>query len=277
MGLTSKRQIKQLLASCGTSPSKRLGQNFLVDAGVLRNIVSAADLSASDTVLEIGPGMGTLTLELAKIAKRVIAVEKDQKMMEILRDTMAGCKNVEIIRGDALRLFSHQPLSLVDYKIVANLPYYIVSPAIRMFLEAENPPKEMILMVQKEVAQRICAKPPSMSMLGVSVQFYATPKIIRYVDEKSFWPRPKVGSAIIKISQIKNKGLGINPEDFFRAVKAGFAHPRKQLIGNISGGYKITKSECETLFLKSGLDPKQRAETLAIADWLALAKNLSKR
>ncbi len=252
-----------------------------MDYSVLKKIMAAANLQKEDIVLEIGPGIGTLTQEIAKKAKKVIAVEKDPRMIEILKEILKGLKNVTVVKGDILELLTSDVNKFVDigcqqieYKIVANLPYYIVAPVIRKFLEAKYPPKEMVLMVQKEVAQRICARPPKMNLLAVSVQFYAQPKIISYVSKKSFWPQPKVDGAIIKI-RIKNQELRIknNKDLFFRVVKAGFAHPRKQLINNLSKGLKIDKQKVRTWLLKNKIQPSQRAQTLTVENWAQLTKN----
>ncbi|MEK9135153.1 MAG: 16S rRNA (adenine(1518)-N(6)/adenine(1519)-N(6))-dimethyltransferase RsmA [Patescibacteria group bacterium] len=257
-------------------PSKRLGQNFLVNKNALRTIIEAADIKPDEVVLEIGPGTGILTLELAKKAKRVIAVEKDAKMCEILEKTLKEYPNVQIINDDIRFLEIGPPnirrSDLSKYKIVANIPYYLTSPIIRKFLEAANPPKEMILMVQKEVAQRICAKPPKMSILAVSVQFYAEAKIVDYVSRKSFWPSPKVDSAIIKIIPIKKTRPGL--DQFFKVVKAGFSHPRKQLINNLSTGLSLPRPQAQIWLQENKIQPSQRAETLTVADWIKLVKSM---
>jgi len=162
-------------------------------------------------------------------------------------------------------------LSNVSYRVVANLPYYITSPVLRMFLEAEKKPELLALMVQKEVAQRICAKPPDMSMLAVSTQFYAVPKIIAYVRKTAFWPRPKVDSAIVKIVPNKEKPV-VAPDTFFRVVKAGFKQPRKQLANNLATELNLSRQETESLLKKADIKPEQRAETLSLKDWINLAK-----
>src|SRR3989338_8347416 len=179
--LSSPKTVKEILTEYKTVPSKGMGQNFLVNKGALEKIIKSADLKKEDVVLEVGPGIGTLTQELAKSVSKVIAIEKDKKMIEILKETLKEFKNVEIIQGDILKL-NPIPYTLNPYKVVANIPYYLTSPLIRKFLEAPQPPSEMVLMIQKEVAQRICAKPPEMSLLAVSVQFYADTKIISQVS-----------------------------------------------------------------------------------------------
>ena len=200
MNLFSPKIIKDLLKKYGARPSRRFGQNFLTDKGAVGKIIEAAELKKEDTVLEIGPGTGTLTQELAKRVKRVLAVEKDREMTKVLKETLKAFKNVEIFQGNILN-FKNWGLKIKDsYKVVANLPFYITSPVIRHFLEAvEMKPQRMVLVVQKEVGQRICARPPKMSILAVSVQIYAEAKIISYVTKRNFWPQPKVDAAIISI------------------------------------------------------------------------------
>ena len=230
-------------------------------------------MSSNDVVLEIGPGLGILTIELVKRAKQVVAIEKDKKMCEILKKILKNYKNIEIINQDILKIASSELVRLPcrqaglgqkKFKLVANLPYYITSPVIRKFLETENQPQEMILMVQKEVAQRICAKPPHMNLLTIAVQLYAEPKIIGYVSKNSFWPRPKVDSAIIKITP--QQIFKINPKNFFELVKTGFSSKRKMLKNNL----KIEESILENL----GLNSKVRAENLSVQDWLKLYEKI---
>lgn len=252
----------QILKRYNIKPSKKLGQNFLIDKGVLKKIIHAANLNSDDIVLEIGPGLGVLTIELAKRVKKVIATEKDRRMCEILKKVLKNYKNVEIINKDILDV-GYSTSHIKHYKLVANLPYYITSPVIRKFLETKNKPELMILMVQKEVGQRICAK-SKMSLLSVAVQFYSKPEIISYVSKKSFYPQPKVDSAIIKITP---KPIPkINTKKFFNLVKKGFSSKRKMLKNNL----RINESILEEL----RLNPKIRAENLSIQDWLKLFHKL---
>ncbi len=275
MDLTSKIVIKNLLKKHKTYSSKRLGQNFLIKKSVLEKIIRAANLSSEDIVLEVGPGIGNLTQGIAKGVKKVITVEKDKKMVEILKETLKDFKNIEIIQEDILKLNFQFPKK---YKIVANLPYYITSPTIRMFLESLNPPKLMVLMVQKEVAERICASPPKMSLLAVSVQFYGKPEIVSLVSKKSFWPSPKVDSAILRIAPLINTNKRLVDTDlFFKVVKAGFSHPRKQLVNNLLAldslnGVKLNKEKIRSWLLENRIKSSQRAETLSIKDWINLTK-----
>lgn len=276
MQLTSVKEIKDLLSKYDTAPTKYMGQNFLIDASVLNKIIATADLSPNDTVLEIGPGLGILTKALAENVKKVITIEKDRAMVEILKETIGNFKNVEILTQDILK-FADYSLLTKNYKLVANVPYYITSPIIRMFLEAENQPEFMVLMVQKEVAQRICAKPNDMSLLAVSVQFYAKPEIISYISKECFWPAPKVDSAIIKITPLKDK-KEVPSAIFFEIVKAGFSHKRKQLVNNLcilksKNGVTLDKYKVTQWLLENNLKPNQRAETLSIEDWVSLTLN----
>lgn len=272
MDLTSSAVIKGLLEKYNAKPFKGLGQNFLINKGVLEGIIEAAGLEKSDVVLEIGSGVGTLTQALAKKAKRIIAIEKDRNLARILNDELRimKIKNVEIIENDILKLLNSGFLTHDSYKVVANLPYNITSPVIRKFLESENPPKEMILMVQKEVAQRICAKPPEMNILAVSIQFYSRPEILFYVSKNNFWPRPKVDGAILRISRIRTNLPRIGTNLFFRIVKAGFSHPRKQILNNLSKVLKLDKEKTTKWLKESDINYKQRAETLTIKDWIKL-------
>ena len=279
-----EKNIKNLLKKHKIYPSKRFGQNFLIDKKVLKKIITAASLQPRDVVLEIGPGTGILTKELAKKAKKVIAIEKDPEMVEILKEELKNFKNVKVIQTDILKIKPKSyKLKPKTYKMVANLPYYLTSPVLRKFLEAKSPPKEMILMVQKEVAQRIVAKPPNMNLLAISVQFYvrpvrnrrfsngARPKIISYVSKKSFWPQPKVDSAIIKLV-ISDQRLAISKNLFFKIVRAGFSQPRKQIINNLAKGLKIDKEKIRNWLLKNKIRPQRRAETLTLKDWQKLTK-----
>lgn len=268
MEFTSAAAIKDLLLRHDAKPSKGLGQNFLIDNRVLEKIIAAADIQPEDTILEIGPGIGTLTVELAKKAKQVIAVEKDSVMVNILAETLAAYQNVKITNGDILT-FDLKNQSIT--KVVANIPYYLTAPLIRKLLEEGSQLREIILMVQKEVAHRICAKVPDMNLLAVSVQFYATPSIVGPAPKHCFWPAPNVDSAIIKIIPKKN-AEDVEPIKFFNIVKAGFSQPRKQLVNNFSTALKLKKENVTEWLTKNNIKPNQRAETLSIANWIELTK-----
>lgn len=277
MNLTSPKIIKELLLKYKAFASKSLGQHFLTNKPALDKIIRAAELNLNDIVLEIGPGIGVLTKDLAKCAKKVIAVEKDPKMTEILKETLKEFKNTEIVIGDILKILNTRRLTLnMKYKAVANLPYYIASPVIRKLLETENPPEVLVLMVQKEVAQRICAKPPKMSLFAVSVQYYAKPEIISYISKSLFWPQPKVDSAIIRITPFIQQKSTLNAL-FFKIVRTGFSHPRKQLINNLFTGFgaefNTSRKQVEQWLINNSIKPAQRAETLSVKDWIKLAKS----
>jgi len=247
-----------------------MGQNFLVDNEVLDKIIAAADISSQDTILEIGPGLGVLTEGLSEKAKKVIAIEKDDKLTEMLEGKFSGT-NVEILHQDALEF---DPIELSEYKLVANIPYNITSLIIRKFLETSNKPERLILMVQKEVAERITAKQGDMSLLSVSVQFYAQAEIISLVKNTSFYPAPKVDSAVIKISP-RSIDESIDEKEFFRLVKFGFAAKRKTLENNLSAGMHITKDAAADIIKKAGLEAKVRAESLSIENWKKLYNVIS--
>ena len=261
---------------------KSLGQNFLKDADVLGRIIKAANLSQDDVVIEVGPGQGVLTELLAGVCKKVIAIELDDRLIEPLHTKFVDNKNVEIIHDDILKinlpeLLTTNNIQPITYKVVANIPYYITAPIIRLFLETKIPPSEVIFMVQKEVAERICAKPGAMSILAVSVQYYAKAEFLFTVFKESFEPVPKVDSAIIKITL--NLQLTTDNKEktkkFFRVVKSGFSAKRKTLINNLSNGLQIDKKEIEEKLGSIGFSPSVRAQELGVEDWKKLADILA--
>jgi 16S rRNA (adenine1518-N6/adenine1519-N6)-dimethyltransferase len=261
-------QTRRLLRQFDLRARKGLGQHFLIDGEVLKNIIAAAELTSSDTIIEVGPGLGVLTRELAQRARRVIAVELDNKLAAALKQTLASLNNVTIINDDVLKL---EPASLAaDYKVVANLPYYITSPVLRHFLEASIKPKVMILMVQKEVAEAIAARPGEMSILSVSVQLYGEPKLISYVPADCFYPPPKVDSAIVRIDLYPQPKVAVDEKNFFDLVRAGFSAPRKQLANSLAQGLGIAKADALSLLKAAGIAPQRRAETLSLEEWARL-------
>ncbi len=278
-------KIKEICQKLGIRPSRRRGQNFLVNKRVLERIPEIAEFKKDDIILEIGAGLGTLTQELAKRVKKVIAVEIDKRLVEILKEKFSASggknyKNIEIIQGNALEEIKNQISKIKNtnqkskiiknLKIVGNIPYYITGRLLRIIFELENKPSIIVLMLQKEVAERICAKPEKMSRLSVMVQFYGQPKIRQIVSRNNFWPVPKVDSAILKISQIKTELPRINTNNFFKIVKAGFASPRKYLINNLIKSGIIKKEELIKVFQKIGLNGKIRAQELSVENWLKL-------
>jgi len=266
-------ETRALLIRYGLAARKGLGQNFLIDRGVLDKIIAAAAVEKSDTVVEVGPGLGVLTRALAERAGKVIAVELDRNMVGLLRETLAGLPNVEIVARDILETPPEVLVGDVPYKVVANLPYYITSPALRHFLETPRQPQSLVVMVQKEVARQIVARPPEMSLLSIAVQFYGAPKIVSYVPAGAFHPPPKVASAILRIEVLPQRRLPLDDEKaFFKLARAGFGTRRKQLANALSGGLDIDKAAAIGLLQRAGIDPARRAETLTIDEWLTLLR-----
>jgi len=283
------QQTKQLCQDYDIKPARSRGQNFLIQESIYQKIIKASDLCKSDTVLEVGPGLGFLTIELAKKVKQVIAVEIDKKLVEVLQNRLQeeGIKNVEVINMDILEVSNSkfqipkksQTLNLKskNYKIVANLPYNISSRFIRKFLaEADSKPKLMVLMLQAEVAERLIAKPGQMSLLSVSAQMYADIEKIAKVSAGCFWPKPKVESSIIKL-RIKNYELQINETKFFKLVRAGFSAKRKQLQNNLAKILKIDKEKIEKILIENNLPPKVRAQELSPNNWQNIYLDILKK
>jgi len=275
-------QTRKLLRRFDLRPRKGLGQHFLIDVEVLEHIIQAAELKPSDIVMEIGPGLGILTRELARKAGRVIAIELDSKLADILKQTLASFNNVTIINEDILQI---EPAALLQktmgspfsYKVVANLPYYITSPVLRHFLEASVKPQIMVVMVQKEVAEAIVAKPGQMSLLSVSVQFYGEPRIISYVPASCFYPAPEVDSAILRVDVYPQPAVAVDVESFFELVRAGFSLPRKQICNSLAQGLGLPKAEVLSLLGKADIVSQRRAETLTLVEWARLWRVLRKR
>lgn len=244
---------------------KSFGQNWLRDDATLDEIVAAAELSIRDTVLEVGPGLGTLTSKLVKKAGKVVAVEADQDLIPYLLDQAAKVNNLEIVRGDILK-FDLTKLP-AGYKVVANIPYYLTSNLIRNLLEASNPPTAMVLLVQKEVAERIVAGPGQMSVLSFSVQYYGEATIVRDVSRELFDPVPQVDSAIIKIMRHTEPVFAADTRLLFRLVKAGFGEKRKMLRNSLSGGLHVDQSAVEESLTAAQISPTARAQELSMQQW----------
>ena len=262
---------KNILAGYGLEPRKSLGQNFLFETNVLARIVDAADLQPGDEVLEIGPGLGSLTSLLAKKAGYVVAVELDGRLLPALRGEMAGLDNVEIVEGDILE---QDPAAFFTgpYKVVANVPYYITGAILRHLLGGTHKPSSMVLTVQKEVADRLTAEPPDMSLLAISVLYYGDVERVATIKAGAFWPRPDVDSAVIRIDIRPNAALeGDQEEAFFKIVRTGFRQKRKQLQKNLRQ-LGVGRTAVATALEKAGIDGTRRAETMTIDEWLALVK-----
>lgn len=282
-------ELKELLSRFHIRPDKKLGQNFLLSEKALDEIIQSADLDPSDRVLEIGPGLGVLTRKLADHAGVVLAVEKDKKIYFVLKKLFKNKKNVRLINQDALWL----DLSALvrgmtpevfhgmkfKYKLVANIPYYITGKLLQNFLTTEQKPSLMVLLLQKEVAERITARPGDMSILGISVQFYGDAEIVSYVPRQEFYPVPAVDSAILKINLLASPRLALDEKKFFHLVKIGFSNKRKQLHNNLSAGLvslPLTMNrDFKEILGDLTLNPLCRAEDLSIEDWGKLYHKLN--
>jgi 16S rRNA (adenine1518-N6/adenine1519-N6)-dimethyltransferase len=257
-------------------PRKRLGQSFLRDRSVLARILAAGDLSPRDEVLEIGPGRGILTEALAGAAGKVVAVELDDALVVLLRERFAAVSNVEIVPGNALDL---DPCRYFDgpYKLIANIPYYITGPILRHYLEASCPPSLLVLMLQREVAERITAAPGALSLLGVSVQRYTQPAIVSRVPAGAFRPRPKVDSAIVRLVPKPDRRWLASRDAFFTVARAGFGLRRKQLANALAHGLSLDRAQVLDLLSTAGIDATRRAETLTLDEWDRLAATWAAR
>lgn len=260
-----------LLKQYGLRADKKLGQNFLQDPFALESIAAAAEIQPTDTVLEVGPGLGSLTRYLAVAARQVIAVELDADLIPPLRAVTKPYDNVHIVHGDILDISPKGLIHGPDYLVVANIPYYITSAIIRHLLENEPKPRRIVLTIQKEVADRICAEPGDMSLLALSVQVYGKPHIAKRISASAFFPAPKVDSAVLCVDIYPSPKIQLGLLDtFFKLIKAGFSQKRKTLRNSLSSGLHITPKTAEDLLINAGIDPMRRAETLSIEEWRML-------
>ncbi|MCB0214100.1 MAG: ribosomal RNA small subunit methyltransferase A [Anaerolineae bacterium] len=284
--------LADLLHKYNLYPKKGLGQNFLTDAHHLSKIVEAAELSGDDTVLEIGPGPGTLTRLLVEQAGHIIAVELDAGMIHLLQTEYGHYPNLTILHADILKTqitpqllsqstnqptnnLTNQPTS---YKVVANLPYYITSAVVRHLLESNPKPSRLVITVQKEVAQRIVAEPGDMSLLAVSVQFYGQPSLVHHIPAGAFYPPPKVDSAVVCIDTYTQPPASVpDIEFFFQVVKAGFSQKRKQLKNTLTAGLRQPTEIVTQALEQAGINPTRRAQTLSVAEWGKLSEALASR
>ncbi|GMB01396.1 16S rRNA (adenine(1518)-N(6)/adenine(1519)-N(6))-dimethyltransferase RsmA [Pelosinus sp. IPA-1] len=270
--IANKDVTYHILKRFGIRMSKKLGQNFLIDEHVVRSIVEAANITDGDAVLEIGPGIGTLTQGLAEAGANVTAVEIDRRLIEVLAKTLEGYENIRVVHGDILKINIAEEVMAPRYKVVANLPYYITTPIIMGLLEARMPIDVLVTMVQKEVALRMVAVPGTKDYgsLSVAVQYYTKPEIMFKVPPASFVPPPAVDSAVIRCTVREKPPVEVNERVFFRIVKAAFAQRRKTLSNTL----KTTGVPAETLKIildKAGIDGTRRGETLSIEEFAAIA------
>jgi len=267
----SALNVSSLLRNAGLTPRKGLGQNFLTDPVVLDKVVEAAGVSHDDTVLEIGPGLGSLTRHLAHAARRVVAVEIDGNLIPILQQVLTSEANVTVVHGDILELNPAELMGTDPYLVVANIPYYITSAILRHLLDSTHRPQRLVLTVQREVAERICAAPGDMSLLALSVQVYGLPGPVLRIPAGAFYPPPKVDSTTLRVDLFPQPRIPASQLDtFFRLAKAGFSQKRKTLRNALSGGLGWKAEQAGQLLQTAGIDPQRRAETLTIDEWAGL-------
>jgi len=271
--LSRRDAVEGLLARYRLRPEKRLGQNFLVDRQALERVVAAAELSGGETVLEIGAGLGTLTQALAQRAGRVVAVEYDRRLEPVLREMVAALPAVEVVIADILDVDLRGLIGAGSYSVVANIPYQITSHLIRRLLEADAPPGRMVLTVQREVADRILAEPGEMNLLALGVQAYGEARIVARIAAGSFYPAPRVDSAVLRVDVRRPPRLG--PEEarlVFRLARAGFSQPRKKLRNAMAAGMRLPPGEVEARLRRMEVSPDARAEDLSLEGWTRLAR-----
>jgi 16S rRNA (adenine1518-N6/adenine1519-N6)-dimethyltransferase len=272
INLANADEVRALLRRHGLlRANKALGQHLLVSRSALRAVVEAADLAPDDAVLEVGAGHGALTVELARRARRVVAVELDRAILPVLRETTAPFSNVEIVERNLLDVQPEDLFGADSYKLVANLPYYITAATLRHFLEARNPPRLLVVMVQREVAERMTARAGQMSLLSLSVQFYGAPRIVARVPASAFYPPPKVESAIVRIDLHTTPPLTQEARGWlFTLAHAGFAEKRKQIHNSLARHLDADPERIQTWLDAAEIDPARRAQTLSLDDWLRL-------
>lgn len=267
--------IKEVLTKNSFRFNKRFGQNFITDLNLLDAIVSDADITCEDTVLEIGPGAGTLTARLAKAAKKVIAYEIDENLRPVLQETLADCGNVEVIFKDISKVTDSEITEKAgkNYKLVANLPYYITTPVIMRFIECENKPASITVMVQKEVGERLVAKAGSgeYGAITAAVRLEGDAKITRIVQRKMFYPVPNVDSCVVTVT-MNDVYAGEDKNKVKKLIRAAFAMRRKTLANNLAVSFCISKDKASEAILKAGFDANVRGETLSVEDFVNLSK-----
>lgn len=264
---------KTLLEEYDILPRKSLGQNFLHDPNMLDKIVSIADLTKNDLVLEVGPGTGLLTERIAQVAKELTSIEVDERLQPVLAEIVAQHPNLTVRYQDILTLDVNKLYEGKPYIVVANLPYYITSAIIRHLLESDHRPSRLVLTMQMEVAERMIAKPDDMSILSVSVQFFGRPQVAARLKPSVFWPRPEVDSAVVRIDTYDQPQVDVpDTKTFFRVVRAGFGQKRKQLKNALSSGLSLDAEKSNALFDAAKIDSRRRAETLTLEEWASLTR-----
>ncbi len=271
----SRREWTRLMAEMGIRPNKGLGQNFLFERGIVERMVRQAGITGDDVVLEIGPGLGILTSELLRKAHRVVAIERDPPLVRHLRSAFSGIPRFEIVEANALTIDSDDVIrSGEEFDVVANLPYSVGTAILRHLLEQPRKPRRITVMLQKEVAERLVAEPPDMSVLSVATQFFAEPRLVFTVSPSVFIPPPNVDSAVV-ILDIR-EALALPPACqtlFFSIVNAGFRQKRKQVANSLADVLRLPKPLIVAWLARTGIDPMRRAETLSVDEWVALTRS----
>jgi 16S rRNA (adenine1518-N6/adenine1519-N6)-dimethyltransferase len=274
-------QVRMALRQLDVKPSRAMGQNFLVDANALAAIVDAGEITPQSLVVEVGPGLGVLTWELVQRAGEVISIELDKRLIARLYDEFAQFANLTLVNHDILKSDIAQITARRSYRVIANLPYAITSPVLRHFLESDHPPELMVVLVQREVAQRICAAPGDMSVLAHAMQIRAVPELVSIVPPEAFMPAPVVHSAVLRL---RHRAVPLVPpadeRKVMRVIKAGFLHARKQLGNSLSGGLaahniRIERDVAQRILIAAGIDPMRRAEMLTIDEWQRVATGVA--
>lgn len=276
--LSSHRATKNVVEKHGFKFSKSLGQNFLIDDNVIDKILDGARLSQGDNIIEVGPGIGTLTREMGKVAQKVVAIEIDKTLIPILKETLEDLENVEVINQDILKVdvekLVKEKLNGGPVKLVANLPYYITTPIVMKFLEEDIPVTDIVVMVQKEVADRMNAGPGTKDYgaLSIAVQYYCETEIVAKAPRHMFIPQPNVDSTVIGLHVRPEKKYTVdNEEIFFKTVKASFGQRRKTLLNSLGGLGFLSKDEIREILAKANIDEKRRGETLSIEEFATLS------
>lgn len=283
INLAALGTTRQVLGRFGFRPHRRLGQNFLVNAGVVARIVSAAEISPEEVVVEVGPGIGTLTRALAAVARQVLAIETDVRLLPILAYTLGAFKNVRVVQADVRRVHLGevvQQTGTSSFKVVANLPYYLTSVFLRQLLASEQGCQLAVLMVQREVAQRLLSSPGSKDygVLTVVVKYFAEVSVVVQVGPENFWPRPEVASTVVRLVRRREPPVEVgNEELFFRVVRAAFAQRRKMLLNSLVGGLGWPKDLVHKVLLEEGIAPERRADDLSLAEFAALSRAFWRR
>lgn len=285
--IATPMRTKEVLEKYGFSFKKSLGQNFLIDTNILHNIVAEADLTKEKGAVEIGPGIGALTEQLGRAAGKVMAIEIDQRLLPILADTLSPYENIEVVHGDVLELdlkalLAEKMAGVEKISVVANLPYYVTTPILMKLLEERLPLENIVVMIQKEVAERIAAKPGTKDYgsLSVAAQFYAETEVAMIVPASVFIPRPNVDSAVIRLKVRDRPPVEVDDQDmFFRVVRSSFAQRRKTLLNNLMNGLfrKEQKDEVIQMLADIQIDPTRRGETLSIEEFARLANESLRR